>query len=95
MIIHSFDNPFNMEPVLDFCEKLNLCLIVDNIDAISYEHISNSFTNNTATSDHFETYSFCPLHHLTMVEGNAVYTTILCTTRSVIHSVNGVVIASV
>lgn len=70
MIAHTLGNPFDVEPVLEFCRKHNLWLIEDNCDALGSKYEGQY----TGTFGDIGTSSFYPPHHMTMGEGGAVYT---------------------
>ena len=69
-IAHTLGNPFNIDKVLDICEKYNLWLIEDNCDSLGSKYKSKF----TGTFGHIGTISFYPAHHITMGEGGAVIT---------------------
>lgn len=69
-IAHTLGNPFNLEKVLEICEKYNLWLIEDSCDALGAK-FNNKYTG---TVGHIGTFSFYPAHHITMGEGGAVVT---------------------
>lgn len=69
-IAHTLGNPFNINYVLNFCNKHNLWLIEDNCDSLGSKY-NNKYTG---TFGHIGTSSFYPPHHITMGEGGAVYT---------------------
>lgn len=70
MIAHSLGNPFNLEAIMNFCEKYKLWLIEDNCDALgsTYDGKKTGAWGDIGTS------SFYPPHHITMGEGGATYT---------------------
>jgi len=70
MLAHSLGNPFDLNPILDFCKKYNLWLIEDNCDALGSKHNGQL----TGTFGDIGTLSFYPAHHITMGEGGAVFT---------------------
>jgi CDP-6-deoxy-D-xylo-4-hexulose-3-dehydrase len=79
MIAHTLGNPFDLDAVLDFCERHNLWLVEDNCDALGSRYTSRRspdgpVTKLTGTFGHIGTSSFYPPHHMTMGEGGAVYT---------------------
>lgn len=69
-IAHTLGNPFNLEKVLEICEKYNLWLIEDSCDALGAKHKGKY----TGTVGHVGTFSFYPAHHITMGEGGAIVT---------------------
>lgn len=69
-VAHTLGNPFNLEKVLEICEKYNLWLIEDSCDALGAK-FNNKYTG---TVGHIGTFSFYPAHHITMGEGGAVIT---------------------
>lgn len=69
-VAHTLGNPFNLDRVLDICNKHNLWLIEDNCDALGSRY-NNKYTG---TFGHIVTLSFYPAHHITMGEGGAVIT---------------------
>ena len=69
-LAHTLGNPFNLEKVLEICEKYNLWLIEDNCDALGSKYNNQ----NTGTFGHIATFSFYPAHHITMGEGGALVT---------------------
>ena len=78
MIAHTLGNPFDIDPVLDFCERHGLWLIEDNCDAMGsqYETTRNGSRElrRTGSFGHLATSSFYPAHQMTTGEGGAVYT---------------------
>lgn len=69
-VAHTLGNVFDIESVMQICEKYNLWLIEDNCDALG-----SKFKNKyTGTFGHIGTLSFYPAHHITMGEGGAVIT---------------------
>ncbi|MEM4247712.1 MAG: lipopolysaccharide biosynthesis protein RfbH [Candidatus Nanoarchaeia archaeon] len=70
MLAHTLGNPFDIDSVLEFCNKHGLWLIEDNCDALGSKYNGRY----TGTFGHIATSSFYPPHHITMGEGGAVYT---------------------
>lgn len=79
-VAHTLGNPFNIDKVLEMCQKYNLWLIEDNCDALGSKYRSSLITSDhssvkyTGTFGHIATFSFYPAHHITMGEGGAVVT---------------------
>jgi CDP-6-deoxy-D-xylo-4-hexulose-3-dehydrase len=69
-LAHTLGNPFNLEKVLEICEKFNLWLIEDSCDALGSKY-NNQYTG---AFGHIATFSFYPAHHITMGEGGALVT---------------------
>lgn len=69
-IAHTLGNPFNLDKIMEICEKHNLWLIEDSCDALGSKYKDKY----TGTFGHIGTYSFYPAHHITMGEGGAVVT---------------------
>ncbi len=69
-IAHTLGNMFDMDCVLDFCQRNNLWLIEDSCDALGAKYGGRL----AGTIGHIGTYSFYPAHHITMGEGGAVAT---------------------
>jgi len=69
-IAHTLGNPFDLEKILEICEKYNLWLIEDSCDALGAKYKNNY----TGTVGHIGTFSFYPAHHITMGEGGATVT---------------------
>ncbi len=69
-IAHTLGNMFDMQAILDICQKHNLWLIEDSCDALGAEWNGKK----AGTIGHIGTFSFYPAHHLTMGEGGAVVT---------------------
>ena len=69
-VAHTLGNMFDMQAILDICQKHNLWLIEDSCDALGAEWNGKK----AGTIGHIGTYSFYPAHHLTMGEGGAVVT---------------------
>jgi CDP-6-deoxy-D-xylo-4-hexulose-3-dehydrase len=78
MVAHTLGNPFDLDAVLDFCERHGLWLVEDNCDALGARYTTHRGdapeTRPTGTFGHLATSSFYPPHHLTTGEGGAVYT---------------------
>ena len=69
-LAHTLGNPFDVQAVLDLCERHGLWLVEDNCDALG----SRFGGRLTGTFGHVATSSFYPPHHMTLGEGGAVYT---------------------
>ena len=69
-LAHTLGNMFDMDVILDICQKHNLWLIEDSCDALGAQWKGKK----AGTIGHIGTYSFYPAHHLTMGEGGAVVT---------------------
>ena len=69
-LAHTLGNPFDLDKVLEMCEKYNLWLIEDNCDALGSKYNGKY----TGTFGHIATFSFYPAHHITMGEGGALVT---------------------
>lgn len=69
-VAHTLGNPFNLDKILEICQKYNLWLIEDNCDALGSKYREKY----TGTFGHIGTLSFYPAHHITMGEGGAVLT---------------------
>jgi len=69
-LAHTLGNPFDLDKVLEICEKYNLWLIEDNCDALGSKYNGKY----TGTFGHIATFSFYPPHHITMGEGGALIT---------------------
>lgn len=74
MVAHTMGNPFDLEKVMQFCNKHGLWLIEDNCDALGARFMYENEWKYTGTVGHIGTSSFYPPHHMTMGEGGAVYT---------------------
>ncbi|MBI5191906.1 MAG: lipopolysaccharide biosynthesis protein RfbH [Nitrospirae bacterium] len=74
MIAHTLGNPFNLNYIMDFCNRHNLWLIEDNCDSLGSRYFYNGEWRYTGTFGNVATSSFYPPHHITMGEGGAVYT---------------------
>lgn len=70
MIAHTLGNPFDIDAVLNFCNKHHLFLIEDNCDALG----STYNGKRTGSFGHLSTCSFYPAHHITLGEGGAILT---------------------
>jgi len=69
-LAHTLGNPFDLDKVLEICEKYNLWLIEDNCDALGSKYRDKY----TGTFGHIATFSFYPAHHITIGEGGALVT---------------------
>ena len=67
-LAHTMGNPFDIDPVLEFCQKHNLFLIEDNCDALGSEYKGRK----TGSFGILSTQSFYPPHHMTMGEGGMI-----------------------
>ena len=74
MIAHTLGNPFDIQTVRAFCKKHGLWLVEDNCDALGSRYTLEGETRFTGTFGDLGTSSFYPPHHMTMGEGDAVYT---------------------
>lgn len=70
MLAHTLGNTFDVDAVVEFCQRHGLWLIEDNCDALGSKYHGRF----TGTFGHVGTSSFYPPHHMTMGEGGAVYT---------------------
>lgn len=70
MLAHTLGNPFDLDAVLDICQKHELWLVEDCCDAVG----SKWDGKPVGTFGHLATTSFYPAHHITMGEGGAVLT---------------------
>ncbi|TXE02127.1 lipopolysaccharide biosynthesis protein RfbH [Algoriphagus aquimarinus] len=70
MLAHTLGNPFNLDKVMELCEKYNLWLIEDTCDALGATYNGQL----VGTFGDIATLSFYPAHHITMGEGGAVFT---------------------
>jgi len=68
MVAHTLGNPFDLDPVVDFCKRHGLWLIEDNC----YAGGSLYKGRKTGTFGDLATLSFYPPHHMTTGEGGAV-----------------------
>lgn len=69
-LAHTLGNPFNLAKIKQFCKEHNLWLIEDNCDALG----SLYGKQKTGSFGDISTSSFYPAHHLTTIEGGAVFT---------------------
>jgi CDP-6-deoxy-D-xylo-4-hexulose-3-dehydrase len=69
-LAHTLGNPFDIDDVLEICEKHDLWLIEDTCDALGSKYNGQY----TGTFGHLSTFSFYPAHHITMGEGGALVT---------------------
>jgi CDP-6-deoxy-D-xylo-4-hexulose-3-dehydrase len=69
-LAHTLGNPFDINKILEVCQKYNLWLIEDNCDSLGSKY-QDKFTG---TFGDIATYSFYPPHHITMGEGGALTT---------------------
>ncbi len=69
-LAHTLGNMFDMQAILDICQKHNLWLIEDSCDALGAQWNGKK----AGTIGHIGTFSFYPAHHMTMGEGGAVVT---------------------
>ena len=67
---HTLGNPFDLNPVVEFCRQHNLWLVEDNCDALGSTYRGQL----TSTFGDVATFSFYPAHHITMGEGGCVVT---------------------
>lgn len=67
---HTLGNPFNIEAVKKVCKENNLWLIEDNCDALGSLYMGEK----TGSFGDISTLSFYPAHHITTIEGGAVFT---------------------
>lgn len=74
ILAHTLGNPFELDKVLEFCNKYNLWLIEDNCDSLGSRYLIDGTWRFTGTIGHIGTSSFYPPHHMTAGEGGAVYT---------------------
>jgi CDP-4-dehydro-6-deoxyglucose reductase, E1 len=70
MLAHTLGNPFNLQKIVELCEKYNLWLIEDCCDALGAKYNGA----HVGTFGDISTCSFYPAHHITMGEGGAVFT---------------------
>lgn len=63
-------NPFDIEKIINICEKYNLWLIEDNCDALGSVYNDRP----TGSFGDISTQSFYPAHHMTTGEGGSVST---------------------
>ncbi|GBF23050.1 CDP-4-dehydro-6-deoxyglucose reductase, E1 [Candidatus Gastranaerophilus sp. (ex Termes propinquus)] len=69
-LAHTLGCPFDLEKILEICQKHNLWLIEDSCDALGAEYKGKK----AGTVGHIGTFSFYPAHHITMGEGGALCT---------------------
>ncbi len=69
-LAQTMGNPFDVDKILEICDKHNLWLIEDNCDAFGSKYKGRY----TGTFGHMATISFYPAHHITTGEGGAVVT---------------------
>lgn len=69
MLAHTLGNPFNLQKVVEICEKYNLWLVEDTCDALGATYNGKK----VGTFGDIGTLSFYPAHHITMGEGGAVF----------------------
>jgi CDP-6-deoxy-D-xylo-4-hexulose-3-dehydrase len=74
MAAHTLGNPFDLNTVVDFCQRYSLWLIEDNCDSLGSRYCLNGEWRYTGSIGHTGTSSFYPPHHITTGEGGAVYT---------------------
>ncbi|MBN2125038.1 MAG: lipopolysaccharide biosynthesis protein RfbH [Deltaproteobacteria bacterium] len=79
MLAHTLGNPFDLDPVIEFCRKNGLWLVEDNCDALGAVYHSSlryqgSTHSRTGAFGDLSTLSFYPSHHITTGEGGAVCT---------------------
>lgn len=69
MMAHTLGNPFDLNTVMELCDKYGLWLVEDSCDALgsTYEGKRTGSFGDTATV------SFYPAHHITTGEGGAVF----------------------
>ncbi len=70
MIAHTLGSTFELDTIMEICEKHNLWLIEDSCDALGAEYKGRK----VGSIGHIGTYSFYPAHHMTMGEGGALVT---------------------
>jgi CDP-6-deoxy-D-xylo-4-hexulose-3-dehydrase len=69
MMAHTLGNPFDLDTVLDLCEKYGLLLVEDSCDALGATYRGRK----TGSFGDVATVSFYPAHHITTGEGGAVF----------------------
>ena len=69
-LAHTLGNTFDLDKIVEICEKHKLWLIEDSCDALG----ATFEGKKVGTIGHIGTYSFYPAHHITMGEGGAVVT---------------------
>jgi CDP-6-deoxy-D-xylo-4-hexulose-3-dehydrase len=77
MCAHTLGNPFDLQTVVDFCQRHSLWLIEDNCDSLGSTYTGKNTkgerqTRLTGTWGDLSTQSFYPPHHLTLGEGGAI-----------------------
>jgi len=70
VLAHTLGNPFDVNAILEICEKYNLFLMEDCCDALGAKY-ENKTVGNFGLAGSL---SFYPAHHITTGEGGAVYT---------------------
>ena len=70
VLAHTLGNPFNLNKILEICEKYNLFLMEDMCDAFGSKY-DNKYIGQFGD---VATLSFYPAHHITTGEGGAVLT---------------------
>jgi len=70
MLAHTLGNPFDLDPVTEFCRSNDLWFVEDCCDALGATYRGQ----NVGTFGQVATLSFYPAHHITMGEGGAVLT---------------------
>jgi len=70
VIAHTMGNAFNLDAITSFCEKHDLWLMEDCCDALGATYKGQ----HVGTFGDVATLSFYPAHHITMGEGEAIYT---------------------
>lgn len=70
ILAHTLGNPFNIDAIVEICNKHNLWLIEDCCDALG----STYKNKHVGTFGDIGTLSFYPAHHITTGEGGAVFT---------------------
>jgi len=78
MVAHTLGNPFDIDSIVEFCNKNELWFIEDNCDALGSEYETrlgdSPLIKRTGSFGHLSTSSFYPAHQMTTGEGGAVYT---------------------
>jgi len=69
-LAHTLGNPYDLDEIVELCEKHGLWFIEDNCDGLGSVYNGKK----TGTFGHVATCSFYPAHHITMGEGGAVFT---------------------
>lgn len=70
MVAHTLGNPFDLDAVVDFCQRHDLWLVEDTCDALGATYRGQT----VGTFGDLATTSFYPAHHITMGEGGCVLT---------------------